>query len=592
MPWRDWAPLSARSYSYYPFQSSSSSLIPPYFLLLCYNFHAIPEKHITSGIRAIPSSPTTSTVSVSSQFFISFPSLLLSLFYPAKFFLASVIHNFFFLFVLQSAFSTMAPLWQHPDAHLSRQNRYAGMSQDLLMQKILELVDQMQETMKASVENTRRFGRHLHTLKHNLLEPFDAPPQSVFLQDAIDDSITATKFEPMDESSVPAVTEPNVAVHLWSVNSRAMNEPPLPSKINLLDAQPVTEVLKQNVEKSFPPLFVCDNKEQLLLAYRSVVLQLVVQKHRWRWKPVDDVGSHRAPRVFSSCGCYNYMSLTYDEEAMCMDATRCTNGCYVAVDYLRHLNDHNYVAFAKAEFYFLKIGHALFQAWPRLLETQQPVPSQIWRFFVFQHSTKWAKVWILNIHVNFWRISHTLKHIVAFKPQWRWKFPWWRTLWVSIPGGRDLLHLSWKRKGRVPKSGGRGLQHIFGYPIAFLIVSQIVSQIFMILAQAPRAKFMGQKGESVAVSAPLLEETQRIGTVELDHVPSWREHITLKELVVSAVLWTLFCIISHKLNLTARIILSLNISSGMLRFFFFKSWSNSCPCLAFQLKFSQARASR
>jgi hypothetical protein len=39
--------LSARSYCYYPFQSSSSSLTPPQFLLLCYNFHVIQDKHIT-----------------------------------------------------------------------------------------------------------------------------------------------------------------------------------------------------------------------------------------------------------------------------------------------------------------------------------------------------------------------------------------------------------------------------------------------------------------------------------------------------------------------------------------------------------------
>jgi len=64
----------------------------------------------------------------------------------------------------------MAPLWQYHDAHLSRPNRSVGMSQDLLLQKMLELVDQMQEMMKAYVENTRQFGRHLHNLKHNLLE--------------------------------------------------------------------------------------------------------------------------------------------------------------------------------------------------------------------------------------------------------------------------------------------------------------------------------------------------------------------------------------------------------------------------------------
>jgi pentatricopeptide repeat protein len=151
---------------------------------------------------------------------------------------------------------------------------------------------------------------------------------------------------------------------------------------------------------------------------------------------------------------------------------------------------------------------------------------------------------------------------------------------VPIPRGRDLQHLSWKRKGQVPKSGGRGLRHLFGY----LITSTIVSQIFMIPAQAPKEKFIGREGENVAVSAPLLEETQGIETVEPDCVPDWREQITLKELTVSVVLGTLFCIITHKLNLTVGIIKSLTVSAGMLGFFFVKSWTSFLSMLGVSIK--------
>lgn len=102
-------------------------------------------------------------------------------------------------------------------------------------------------------------------------------------------------------------------------------------------------------------------------------------------------GSHDAIQVFSSYGCYNYVSLNNDVEATSLDTPRCTNSCYVAVDYLWHLIDHTYVAFADAKVHLLIIGHALFQEWPRLLETQRSAPSQIWRSLVFQHSTKTAK---------------------------------------------------------------------------------------------------------------------------------------------------------------------------------------------------------
>ncbi|XP_076924544.1 putative metal-nicotianamine transporter YSL6 [Bidens hawaiensis] len=69
---------------------------------------------------------------------------------------------------------------------------------------------------------------------------------------------------------------------------------------------------------------------------------------------------------------------------------------------------------------------------------------------------------------------------------------------------------------------------------------------------------------------PLLDEPS---TPETETIPEWKDQITLRGLVVSALLGTLFCIITHKLNLTVGIIPSLNVAAGLLGFFFVKSWT-------------------
>ncbi|CAJ1960693.1 unnamed protein product [Sphenostylis stenocarpa] len=57
-------------------------------------------------------------------------------------------------------------------------------------------------------------------------------------------------------------------------------------------------------------------------------------------------------------------------------------------------------------------------------------------------------------------------------------------------------------------------------------------------------------------------------------VPRWEKQITLRAMVVSVVLAVLFTFIVMKLNLTTGIIPSLNISAGLLGFFFVKMWTN------------------
>ncbi|KAM5582042.1 putative metal-nicotianamine transporter YSL6 [Rosa sericea] len=92
-------------------------------------------------------------------------------------------------------------------------------------------------------------------------------------------------------------------------------------------------------------------------------------------------------------------------------------------------------------------------------------------------------------------------------------------------------------------------------------------------------------GTSVEISEPLLvDDSDKIKAAEEDRVPEWKEQITVRGLVVSAVLGTLFCIITHKLNLTVGIIPSLNVAAGLLGFFFVKSWTGLLAQFGFQVK--------
>nr|GMC65965.1 probable metal-nicotianamine transporter YSL7 [Ipomoea batatas] len=60
---------------------------------------------------------------------------------------------------------------------------------------------------------------------------------------------------------------------------------------------------------------------------------------------------------------------------------------------------------------------------------------------------------------------------------------------------------------------------------------------------------------------------------ESKEVPSWRNQLTFRAFCVSFVLGVLFTFIVMKLNLTTGIIPSLNVSAGLLGFFFVKTWT-------------------
>lgn len=95
---------------------------------------------------------------------------------------------------------------------------------------------------------------------------------------------------------------------------------------------------------------------------------------------------------------------------------------------------------------------------------------------------------------------------------------------------------------------------------------------------------MGKESASVDISEPFLEESEGIGAVETELIPEWKDQITIRGLSVSALLGTLFCIITHKLNLTVGIIPSLNVAAGLLGFFFVKSWTSFLSKLGFSVQ--------
>ncbi|KAL2951961.1 hypothetical protein AAZX31_19G084600 [Glycine max] len=98
---------------------------------------------------------------------------------------------------------------------------------------------------------------------------------------------------------------------------------------------------------------------------------------------------------------------------------------------------------------------------------------------------------------------------------------------------------------------------------------------------------MGTETSSVDISEPLLLDPHGNEEKEeylREEVPEWKEQITIRGLVVSAVLGSLFCIITHKLNLTVGIIPSLNVAAGLLGFFFVRTWTGLLTKMGFFTK--------
>ncbi|KAH0984532.1 hypothetical protein GBA52_011709 [Prunus armeniaca] len=91
------------------------------------------------------------------------------------------------------------------------------------------------------------------------------------------------------------------------------------------------------------------------------------------------------------------------------------------------------------------------------------------------------------------------------------------------------------------------------------------------------------RGDIRAVASRFGQDQPLQSVDDDDQVPEWKDQITLRGLVVSALLGTLFCIITHKLNLTVGIIPSMNVGAGLLGFFFVKSWTGLLSKLGFSV---------
>ncbi|XP_015064451.1 probable metal-nicotianamine transporter YSL7 [Solanum pennellii] len=77
--------------------------------------------------------------------------------------------------------------------------------------------------------------------------------------------------------------------------------------------------------------------------------------------------------------------------------------------------------------------------------------------------------------------------------------------------------------------------------------------------------------DDIAQNEEALYSVERI--FESKEVPSWQNQLTLRAFCVSFILGILFTFIVLKLSLTTGIIPSLNVSAGLLGFFFIKTWT-------------------
>ncbi|XP_062219733.1 probable metal-nicotianamine transporter YSL14 isoform X1 [Phragmites australis] len=89
------------------------------------------------------------------------------------------------------------------------------------------------------------------------------------------------------------------------------------------------------------------------------------------------------------------------------------------------------------------------------------------------------------------------------------------------------------------------------------------------------------RGGSACAGADPAEEASVERVFADKAVPLWREQLTLRAFVVSALLSVMFSVIVMKLNLTTGIIPSLNVSAGLLGFFFVRMWTAAVGRMGF-----------
>ncbi|KAF3335379.1 putative metal-nicotianamine transporter YSL12 [Carex littledalei] len=87
----------------------------------------------------------------------------------------------------------------------------------------------------------------------------------------------------------------------------------------------------------------------------------------------------------------------------------------------------------------------------------------------------------------------------------------------------------------------------------------------MVTSTNPESEYMDCNDETQVLSIERVFEAEK--------VPGWREQLTFRAFAVSMLLGVMFSVIVMKLNLTTGIIPSLNVSAGLLGFFFVRMWT-------------------
>lgn len=69
---------------------------------------------------------------------------------------------------------------------------------------------------------------------------------------------------------------------------------------------------------------------------------------------------------------------------------------------------------------------------------------------------------------------------------------------------------------------------------------------------------------------PLLDKSQNI---QIEQILPWKQQLTLRGLLISAVLGTLFSLMVHRLNLTVGVVPSLGAPAALLAFYIIRLWN-------------------
>lgn len=82
-----------------------------------------------------------------------------------------------------------------------------------------------------------------------------------------------------------------------------------------------------------------------------------------------------------------------------------------------------------------------------------------------------------------------------------------------------------------------------------------------------------RRGEMEIEAADVEETREGAAADDLKRIPPWKEQITIRGIVASVLIGSIYSIIVMKLNLTTGLVPNLNVSAALLAFVFIKTWT-------------------